>query len=1349
MKSHSNRSFSCTFAVFLFLCIAFSACGNASAKSIGFFVNDVDAASCEKAVQDAAVSGMEVRIFTEHDTSLEALKEFVKRMDVAVVDIMQREPSQWLLQHKDSFKPEVRLYAVRNGANPQEYLNAGFQMDENVRAYFEYNSVKNLANLLKFIANRDLGFKIQAEPPQIPPKNGFYHWAAQNFFATLNDYVTWYKDSGRYKPNGRWDLMLIFPTFTLEGKKEVVDALIAAYEKEGINVVIWMQEMKELDKNLMQIVTSPLIASRLGSITAFTLKFSSSLSHDLISVLKRVNVPVFNPQVLFYETRDQWLASSEGISSIGISMQFSVPELSGLVEPTVLGAKEMVQGLTALQNNRKTSNSSENNPNLYGYVPIDEHIYRFARRVANWHSLKDKPNQDKKIVLIYYNHSAGKQNIGASYLNVFRSISEIIKNLKANGYSIKDEEKLTEERIKQLILKSGRNVGTWAPDELTQMLSKAELASVSIEDYKKWFEKTPVEFQKEVIKEWGRPEASKIMTKDGRFFFPVVRLGNLILAPQPVRGWSDDPMKLYHSTTLPPHHQYIAFYYWLQNKVRPDAMISLGTHGTHEWLPGKQAGLSWRCAPEVLIGEIPSVYPYIVDDVGEGIQAKRRGRAVVIDHATPPLRTSGLTEEYTKLSSLISEYDAAAPEIKSAKFQRIRELALKTGLQKALGLTDIQEVDIQRLEHHLLEIKSEMMPYGLHTFGISLKGDVSNEMAKAVVAKGGELEDIKKRLEESGPNEITGLLSSLSAGYVPPAPGNDPIRNSESLPTGKDFYGFDPDKVPSKEAWAIGEKRAQELLDAYRNAHDGAWPEQVGLVLWSVETIRDEGINVATALNLMGMKPVWDKRDKIKDVVPIPGEALNRPRIDVLLQISGLFRDTFPNVAKLLDRAVRQAVTLNDVENFIERHSKAIEDSLVREGKSVEEARRLSLVRVFGDPPGAYGTKVDDFAGASGLWKEDRVVAEQGFIALQSHGYSSDSWGEPMLPVYRSHLKNVKATIHTLSSNLYGTMDNDDVFQYLGGLSMAVRMESGGAPDVFLSINRTNMGRVEQLSATLDRELRSRYLNSKWIEGMKKEGYAGAREMNEFMENMWGWQVTTPKDVSPEMWHETYEVYVGDKYGMELKRFFDRENPWAYQAMTARMLEAVRHGYWKADEAVQKKLSVEYALNVIEKGVACCDHTCNNPFLNQMVYNILSVPGVLAPDLVERFKLAVEKANGKKLEDFVQERTALLNQMEASAVSNTVVDVFKTMPATIETQKKSEQQQRASVTEQTQQQTSGAKQAERPGQEMQDVKGYKMEERKSDDTTMQLSSSGIQWWASFLALLAVFLIVFGMKKNKR
>lgn len=1299
------------------------------ARSIGLFVGDVDASACQKAVSllnKEGVSGLEIHIFTENDVDSQAMKAFVQRMDAAVVDIMQREPGQWLLKNRGLFAPHVKLYAVRTGANPQEYQGAGFQMDEAVRAYFDYNSAQNIANLIKFIANRDLGIKVVPGPVRRPPPNGFYHPDANDFFEDLAGYVSWYKASGHYSPQGRWDLMLIFSTYTIEGKKEAVDSLVKAYERHGINVVVWMQEMKDLNKNLAAILSSPLIASRLGSITAFTLKFASQLSHDLLSTLKQADVPVFNAQVLFFETREQWLNSPEGMSSLSTSLQFAVPELSGLIEPTVLGAKQQISG------------------GFYEYVPIKEDVERLAMRVSNWHRLKDKPNKDKKIVLIYYNHSAGKQNIGASYLNVFRSISNIIARLKAEGYDIRGEQDLTEEGLKRLLLASGRNVGTWAPQELTSLAASSQVSFVEMEAYKRWFEATPKEFHEAVIKEWGRPEDSKIMFLNNRFVLPSVRLGNLILAPQPVRGWSDDPMKLYHSTTLPPHHQYNAFYYWLQKEIKPDVIINLGTHGTHEWLPGKQTGLTWYCSPEVLLGDIPSLYPYIVDDVGEGIQAKRRGRAVVIDHATPPLQSSGLAKEYALLSSLISEYDAAAQELKPAKFQRIKELALKLGIPKDMGLKDMNEAHLQALEHYLLELKAEKMPYGLHTFGTSPKGEALEEMAQAIAAKGGNVNEIKGRIEAGGEMEMNDLINGLKAGYISPGPGNDPIRNPESLPTGRNFYGFDPDKVPSKEAWAIGEKRANELIEAYKKAHDGAWPEQVGVVLWSVETIRDEGINLATALSLMGMKPVWDRRDKIKGVVPIPGETLARPRIDVLLQISGLFRDSFPNVAKLLDRAVKQAATLKDVENFIQRHSQAIEAGLIQEGMAPEQAKRLSLVRVFGDPPGAYGTKVNDFAGASGLWQDERQVAEHGFIAMQSHGYSEELWGEAMTSVYRRHLKNVKATVHTISSNLYGTLDNDDVFQYLGGLSMAVRLESGSAPEVFVSLNRNSQGRIEPVSALLGREMRSRYLNPKWIEGMKKEGYAGAREMNSFVENMWGWQVTTPQEISQEMWQETYEVYVEDRYGLNVKGFFNEHNPWAYQAMTGRMLEAVRHGYWKPNAEVQKRLSVEYALNVIEKGVACCDHTCNNPLLNQMVYNVLSVPGVLAPDLVERFKLAIEKANGKALEQFVAERTAFLEQMEVSAKKGRSFAPDRAQTATHEAQPSNT----LNASNQGEAGERPLKAADAQGNQEENVKGYKMEEQKSEDKTTQLSSSGIQWWASLLAIMAVLLIASGMRRKR-
>lgn len=635
---------------------------------------------------------------------------------------------------------------------------------------------------------------------------------------------------------------------------------------------------------------------------------------------------------------------------------------------------------------------------------------------------------------------------------------------------------------------------------------------------------------------------------------------------------------------------------------------------------------------------------------------------------------------------------------------------------------------MEKIEHYLLELKTEMIPYGLHTFGVSPSDEALGETARAMSEKDGRTEAFHaNRIRACGPSEMAGIVRGLSGGYIAPASGNDPVRNPESLPTGKNFHAFDPEKVPSGEAWEAGKKAGLEIIDAYMKKHE-RYPEQVGVVLRSVETIRDEGINVATALYLMGMMPVRDHRDKLKTVVPIPGSELNRPRIDVLLQMSGLFRDTFSSVALMLDGAVKKAAALTDLENFIRKHSEAVEKSLIQKGHSPEDAKKLSLVRLYGAPPGAYGTNVADMAGSSGMWEEDGIVAEQGFVQMQSYGYSSELWGEVMGTVYRDHLKSVDATVHTISSNLYSTMDNDDMFQYLGGLSMAVRKASGKDPEVFVSMQRsTGRGRVEPLSETLGREMRARYLNPKWIEGMKKENYAGAGEMAEFLENMWGWQVTTPDAVDKSLWEQTYEVYVEDKYGRDIRKFFNRENPWAWQSMTARMLEAARKDYWRADEKIKRKLAAEYAINVVEKGVACCDHTCNNPLLNRMVVNIISLPGVLSPEVVEKFKLAIEQVAKKPLDEQVKEREELLEKLRR------------------ETQKPSSPSEReAAATRQPESKDASRSQSAKS----ETIEGYKMEDMNKKDESTELASSGVQWAAALFVLLIVGLFAWGIRRKR-
>ncbi len=1280
--------------------------------AIGFFVGDSDGYNCSEAFGEISIPQVEIAVFTRETVQLSQTQLFLKRMDIGVVDIMPREPAGLLLASQPIVKPTAKIYAVRSSSHTQDYLNAGVLMDPVVRRYYQFTSSENLKNLVLFLLQRDFSINTRAAPPVIPPANALYHPEAPEFFASIDDYVDWYRKTGRFQKGQLWDLVIAFPNSVLNTKKAPLDALVRAYEKQGINTVTWLREVKSWDATLADFILTGPLKDNIGSISGLGLKFSAMLSPELLDILQVADIPVFNPQQVFFSTGEEWRTSAQGMSPVGVSVQFSAPELSGMIEPGVVGVKERVV-------------AEGRPPTGFRFLPVAPMIEKQARRTARWHRLRQMANKDKKVVLLYYNHGAGKQNIGASYLNVFRSIEQILLRMQQEDYTINGD--ITEKKVKKLLISSGRNIGAWAPSELDHMVGNGNVVTVSIEDYKRWLSQTDLAFQGGVEKDWGRPEDSLIMVKNGRFIIPCITLGNLILVPQPSRGWCDDPEKLYHSTTLYPHHQYVAFYLWLQHAFKPDAMISLGTHGTHEWLPGKQAGLSHACPSEVLIGDVPNLYPYIVDDVGEGIQAKRRGRGVVIDHATPPFKRSGLYAEYSKLAAWISEYEASlSPPIRAAKLERIKEIVMEQGLHKDLGVETITDKSLEVIEHHLLAIKTGMVPFGLHTFGVSSTGEALTETAAAIAGQGETAPQFyEAQLAACGLSEIDSLMRGLRGGYIQAAAGGDPIRNPESLPTGKNFYGFDPEKVPSKAAWESGKKAAQELIDQYANAHEGKYPEQIGVVLWSTETIRDEGINVATALYLLGMRPVWDHRDKVKTTAPISGKELGRPRIDVLLQMSGLFRDSFPSVALRLDRAVKAAAVLEDVENFIKKHTAKIYDTLVRSGTHEKEARKLSSIRLFSAPPGEYGTKVEDFAGASGMWEDDAMIAEKGFMDVVSYGYSSDVWGTPQKTVYRENLKKIDATVHSISSNLYGTMDNDDMFQYLGGLSMAVREASGKDPDVFVSMQRNSgKGHVEPLAATIGKEIRSRYLNPRWIEGMKQEKYAGAREMSDFMENMWGWQVTTPKAVDDTLWQQAYEVYVEDKYGMEIAGFFNEHNPWAYQSMTARMLEAVRKDYWQTDEKVTQKLAAEYAVNVVEKGVACCDHTCNNPMLNQMVVNIISLPGVLSPEMVEKFKLAIEKAADKSLEDQVAARAELLSALEARPNRTTTNDQ-------IDDQRKAFQNR----------ETVGAKDSE-------PVEGYKMEEMNTQDTITDLSSSGIQWAASLFVLLLMGLFLWGLRHRR-
>ncbi len=1135
--------------------------------------------------------------------------------------------------------------------------------------------------------------------PFILPESGIFHPDASTIFSSFNEYLKWYKKTGKYHRNGFWVGIPTFSSSVLKERGKIEACIIHSLEKQKINALPvfgrppYNKSMKKyfLDENKKP---------RVQIICGFSFRFLRGFEKETKKILQQINAPVFMPLLAHAITIDQWKKSKRGISPIRTAWQVCIPEQNGAIEPSMVGGK--------------TSYSMKGMTNVvFDTIPMPEYINFMIKRMKSWYRLKVLPEKEKKIAILYWNHPPGKQNVGASYLNIFKSIPKILKAMKKKGYRIKGPLP-SKEKIKEEILLGGRNIGSYAPGELDKLISKGDVIKIPIAKYKTWFAALDSEFKKNVVRQWGKPDDFNIMTKNREIIIPVIHLGNIILLPQPNRAFGEDAVKLYHDPKIYPHHQYIAFYLWLKKEFKADAIISLGKHGTHEWLPGKQIGLSLSCPPDILLQDIPNIYPYIVDNIGEGIQAKRRGRGVIIDHLIPPLKKGGSYMEYRKLTGLIDEYHTALEKdtfLAEEKLASVKKLVLKLGLDHDLKIKKIDYASVEKIEHYILELQEKLIPYGLHSFGSSPEGKPLDDLVEAICSMSPEIKvnQMKTAIEKCGKNEIASLLNALDGGYIPAGEGNDPVRNPAAVPTGRNFYGFNIDKVPSKAAFNLGKKMADGMIKDYMKKH-GAYPDKIGIILWSTELQRNEGASVGAILNLLGITPVWDKKDKVIDLAPIPGRVLNRPRIDVIAQMSGLFRDSYASVVRLLDRAVRMAGALRDVENFVAVNNRKIKQALIKKGYSEKDAQNLSQARVFGPMPGAYSHALQALIPNSGMWEDENEIADV-FIHHYSFAYGEKLWGRPLKSAYKKNLEDVKLTMHTRSSNLYYMLDNDDMFAFLGGLSLAVKSIKGKYPDVLVAnLQDGKSVKLDDLNKSIGKALRTRYLNPEWIKGMKKEGYAGARNMDKFVEYLWGFQVTTPFAVDKSDWEQIYDVYIKDKYGMELKKFFDKNNPWALQSIAARMLEADRKNYWKAPEDMKKELTRTYALNVIEKGVACCEHTCNNPMLQQFVTNIISLYGLLTPKQLEQFKMVMAKATGATQKE---------NEAKYKKRRNNLTKVIKNI------------QKEESVSAET-----GKKK----------IEGFEMAEEKPEDTKM--TSSGSEWMVMVIAAGFLALLLIGWWKKR-
>lgn len=873
-------------------------------------------------------------------------------------------------------------------------------------------------------------------------------------------------------------------------------------------------------------------------------------------------------------------------------------------------------------------------------LPIVEQTASLANKALKLAALARTQNADKQLALFVWNSPPGEKNVAGAYLNLPRSLLATLTSLKEAGYDTAPlAEKQLIEQIQRLLAPNYRP----ADDKqmLRDLLADNLAARLPVADYQRWFASLPKPVQGEMSERWGAPETSS-MVLDGDFVIPRLALGKLVLLPQPPRGerGEDKEKTLYHSQTAIPSHFYLAAYLWAREQHGADAFIHYGTHGSQEWLPGKERGLAVNDYPYLALGDVPVVYPFIMDNIGEATQARRRGRAIIISYQTPPFSPAGLHNKLNELHDLLHQWQAQEQgAVKDNTRQQLLEKVASENIDKDLGWNR-ERIDadfpafIDALHSHLHDLAQTAQPVGLHTFGQGSEADwrltsvmlmLGSERLEALANPDEEADeqlvidheqlrssplftrlkgwveaaelpaglsasereiallarDYYQRLDPS--EEATQLLAALAGRYVPTGYGADPVKNPEALPSGRNLYGFDPSRVPTQAAWKAGQQSFTELLAAHQE-QSGAVPQKLTFSLWSVETMRHYGVLEAQAFAALGVRPVWDRGGRVSDVELIPRAELGRPRVDVVLSSTGLYRDQFPNVIRLLAKAVKLAAEAEEADNPVRANALRIEQDLLTRGFEAKAARDGGQTRIFAAASGEYGTGLETAALATDTWGDkaegDRKMAEL-YLNKMQHAYGPDesTWGQVAAGtnLYAEHLKGTQGAVLARSSNLYGMLTTDDPFQYLGGISQAVRHLDGSAPELYIAnLRGGGSGKVEGAARFLSNELATRNFHPGYIKGLMDEGYSGTLEVVDSVNNFTGWQNTSREIVRSDQWQSFADVYVKDKYELGLDQWFEANNPHAQAQAIERMLEASRQGYWDASDQDLATLKERY-----------------------------------------------------------------------------------------------------------------------------------------------------------------------------
>jgi cobaltochelatase CobN len=875
-----------------------------------------------------------------------------------------------------------------------------------------------------------------------------------------------------------------------------------------------------------------LIADHRPAVILNTTAFSA-LRADDTTVLDRADVPVLQV-VLSGSSREDWIASARGLSPSDLAMNVVLPELDGRLLTRAVSFKAETILDPAL----------EHAP--VRHVPDPERVEYVARLAAAWVRLAMTPRVERRLALVLSDYPARGGRVGyAIGLDAPESVVEILRLLRGAEY----------------------DVGEAEPDVTGLLRGAGEETAIGLPLYCKWLADLPEGMREAIKATWGEPETDPAV-RAGAFRFHVRHAGKITVLVQPDRGSLGARKTAYHDTALPPRHAYVALYAWLRKERCVHAMIHLGTHGTLEWLPGKALALSHTCYPEALLGPVPVIYPFIVNNPGEAVQAKRRLSAVTIGHMTPPLSTAGLHGVMSDLEGLVEEY-ASADGLDRRRIglleREILNRAARSGLAAECGVTpaDGPKDAIAKLDARLCDIKELAIRDTFHVFGREPEPGARDQLKEAICANLGAAHEpeaadrIAQLIEASAAAERASLLAALDGRRVAPGPAGAPTRGrADVLPTGRNLTTADPRAIPTRTAAIIGARSANEVIRRYLQDH-GDYPRSLVLDLWASASLRTGGDDLAQALAYLGVRPSWDPgSSRVTGVEVLPAAILDRPRIDVTLRISGLFRDVFSTQITLFMAAVQLVAELDEDDNI----------------NPLAAARRKgeSLDRVFGGAPGTYG------AGAASLvldgdWQTREDIA-RAYLAASSYAHGPKSSSRLEGGAFRDRVRDADALVHPQDDRERDLLEGDGVADYAGGFAAAAAALAGRASLYHLDTSRAEAPRARTVSEEIARIVRGRLTNPRWIAGMLRHGHRGVAEMAQGVDALFAFAAMA-RVVPGHLFEAVHDAYFGNE---DVSLAMMRANPAATEAMARRLEDALDRGLWTPRRnAVRDELACE------------------------------------------------------------------------------------------------------------------------------------------------------------------------------